>query len=831
MTAGNDPKAASALAQIARDAAASVVETGDLVGVAIGDPNSDLVEQVEFPLAAIARFLALLSANMSMASVSTANVWLQRRQSASLFAPSANGIFVKVPRATDGAASAAEAGLPPPTCWWSIMDRTVLVYAFTEPADARIAQAIVEEFAIAIEGAELSYRACGAYCDLPAGAQVHHGGSLLDVIRHAPSFPRRLLEVAARCGVTGDADALDVVAQIPATWAGLQILERALSRLPDASEPLLTKVATRAWLRAKGYAEAKLVFDKLPAPDRRLDRLALHDYLRLVLRRIQGDDAAGAFKLYFDDVTHDVRLLEGDVSYPLRIKSETLFNKNHHHEFASTLANEIKWAATFDKTTQRWSVDAMPAPHPHKESLGNKVLLGHTGTLSALGVPRVTRYEFAAAYVRDVWAVDAATRVVAATQVARMRPVSDDKFDTLDFFLKLHREGRIPLATEDDVRRYVMALASPLLRHVAVGLLGIYWILGPPGAGKDFLAELVADVHRHATYGTASPKFTISLTNELEDKRQFFAAGPAIYGRAKEAGKRASMAEQLIRFAGTDQLPARGMRENEISIPNTFTWIAESAEDPPNRIEISRRTVGIHCLYVDDEVSLGQVRQEVLEQAPNIVANLLRKVEEKPVSWYVNQANTKSRPVVPVALAQIFDVKLEEVEGRSLDDLFDAMLIYCSNTLHSSTEGEDQRRIASARKQKEGREACLFRSYRLSHFVDTMQTLPGFKALFAELRTAKAIELLVKREEKRYRDVIRGKARCLEVEIRGAMYAFKLVRSNRNFLLEPLLAYLTTMSGPNSGTAPDAPAPPIDLAAAHGDAGVGLACDEAAESP
>jgi hypothetical protein len=269
------------------------------------------------------------------------------------------------------------------------------------------------------------------------------------------------------------------------------------------------------------------------------------------------------------------------------------------------------------------------------------------------------------------------------------------------------------------------------------------------------------------------------------------------------------------------------MRENEIAVPNGFTWLAESAEAPPNRIEISRRTVETHCLHVDDAVSLGQVRQEILKLAPDIVADLLRKVETKPAAWYLNQVNTKSRPVVPVALAQLFDVTLDEVEGRSLDDLFDAMLIYSHNVMHSVTEGEDQRRIALARRSKETREAYTFKSYRLSHFIETMQNTPGYKALFTELRTGKQIELLIQREVKAYRDVTRGKARSLEVEIRGGLFAFKLVKSNRNFILEDATVFRTEMDKPE----PDAPVSnPIDLAAVRGSAHPGETTDHAAKA-
>jgi hypothetical protein len=584
---------------------------------------------------------------------------------------------------------------------------------------------------------------------------------------------------------------------LPATWAGVEVLRHAVRHLAEAKDARFVPMATRVWLRAQGYAEMAPMLANMPAADRRLDRMNVPEYVKLCRGRIDGIDAAGAFNLYFDDVTHDVRLLEGDRSHALKIKSETLFNKAHQHEQAATLANEVFARVDKDPQTLRPAILVGSAVHPAAESLGNKILIGHTGTLAALGVPRIVRHEFAAAFTEDRWSIDATTRAVSAVRAARLHELADESFDVVEYFLSLHRAGRLPLATEADVRRLLMALASPLLRYVALGLLGIYWLLGPPGSGKDFLAELLPDIHRHAVAGVASPKFTISLTNELEDKRQFYAAGPAIYARAKEAGKRAAMAEQLIRLAGTDQLPARGMRENEIAIANVFTYLAESAEEPPSRIEISRRTVEIRVLHVDDEVSLGQVRQEILAKAPQIVAGLRRLVEQQPKDWFVNQTQTKSRPTVPVALAQIFGVKLDEVEGRNLDDLFEAMLLYTSNILHCNGEGENQRQLMVARKDKECREATLFKSYRFSHFIETLQNVSGMKALFAELRSQKSVVLTVQREMKKYRDVARGKAPFLPVEIHGATYAFKMFRSGRNFMLEELKTYEEIMNRPD----------------------------------
>ena len=88
----------------------------------------------------------------------------------------------------------------------------------------------------------------------------------------------------------------------------------------------------------------------------------------------------------------------------------------------------------------------------------------------------------------------------------------------------------------------------------------------------------------------------------------------------------------------------------------------------------------------------------------------------------------------------------------------------------------------------------MFKSYRFSHFIETMRNVSGCKALFAELRSQKAIVLTVQREVKEYRNVTRGKAVFLPVEINGTRYAFRMFRSGRNFMLEELKTYEEIMS-------------------------------------
>src|SRR5206468_348268 len=126
------------------------------------------------------------------------------------------------------------------------------------------------------------------HCVLPAGAYIHSTGPVLDVAKHAPSLPIRVLELVRQRGIAGAAGDSDVIALVSATWAGVEILRHALSNLRDAEAPLFMKVVTRVWLRAKGYAEMKPTVDRLPLSDQRLDRLELHKYMKLCLERIEG---------------------------------------------------------------------------------------------------------------------------------------------------------------------------------------------------------------------------------------------------------------------------------------------------------------------------------------------------------------------------------------------------------------------------------------------------------------------------------------------------------------------------------------------------------------
>ncbi|WP_438033716.1 hypothetical protein [Sorangium sp. So ce204] len=439
----------------------------------------------------------------------------------------------------------------------------------------------------------------------------------------------------------------------------------------------------------------------------------------------------------------------------------------------------------------------------------NKSMMGQRSALRVLGVPAVTRYDLPVAYVKDGWEVEPGTKAVTAT-LAFTFPPNTKEIPALEFFLDLFRAGRLPLATENDVRLFVACIAAPLLRDIGRGQLGIFWFIGPPGAGKDFLAEMAA-----AVWGATSPhplrgSFDINITNDQETKRSFAAAQGAVYARAKEAGKRLGMVETLIQVAGTSTLTARGMRENERSIPNSFVIVADSAEDLPDRREISRRTVMISVADMDDSISKGAVLDEVKQAAPGLLLNLQRLIESKKPEWYLRQTDTRSRLQIPVALSRLLDAALPEVQGQDLSDIFEAMMEFIA-TPGAKEEGERERKKAITRGVKESLEMKTLPSYRMSLFIDQMKGIAGYRELFATFGDkARTLTTRIIRESG-YAAVRTGKVPYLAVKIGNAEYAVKFTRSSRNFILVPVEDYEKQVLSSGKATSPQ-PATPTTQA-------------------
>jgi hypothetical protein len=591
---------------------------------------------------------------------------------------------------------------------------------------------------------------------------------------------RDLLLLAGGHDAAGSA-AFDPVRDLPVTWAAQQLFEHKLNDWLA----LARQAAFETWLYEKALHDAE-------SPE------LVERMLSVYRQRLDGDRAFGPVRMYFSTI--EQRLAYHDAAgrrYSVNCKEGGPSTRSNLHECQSTAA----WVLV-EEEKRDGMVEHVPGWAPTTNSLMNKSVIGQRSALRVLGVPAITHYDLPVAHVVDGWEVEPRTKVVTATKAFNFPP-DVMEINALDFFLGLFRAGRLPLASENDVRLVVACIAAPLLRDIAHGQLGIWWLVAPPGAGKDFMAELMA-----AIWATVSPfplrvSFDVSVTDDLEMKRSFAAAEGAIYARAKEAGKRVGMVETLIKVAGTSTLPARGMQKDERSIPNTFVIVADSAEDLPDRREISRRTVMIAVDDMDDSISKGEVLEEVKRAAPGLLLNLKRLVESQPPEWYLRQADTGSRLLIPVALSRLLGATLPKVQGQDLSDIFEAMKEFTA-TPTAKEEGEREKKKAIDRAAKEPLETKTLPSYRMSLFIDQMRGIAGYRELFATFGDkANMLTTRIMRESG-YAAVRTGKLPYLPVKIGNTNYALKFTRGGRNFILIPAEDYDKLVLSP-AGAAASSP--------------------------
>ena len=505
------------------------------------------------------------------------------------------------------------------------------------------------------------------------------------------------------------------------------------------------------------------------------DRLPVDQVLGVYAVRLLGYGGLGPVAVYFDRLRANLAFEDSAEQVYIVACEKSLSLKTNTHEAMSTAAYVL-----VAKETEEGLV-TLPGWLPFALSLLNKLRLGHRDALRLLGVPELIRDHLPIAHLTENWTITPITNHIQGTLVSTILD-EHEEIDAQSFFMDLWNCGELPLATENDVKLFICLIASPLLRYVA-GQLGVYWFVGPPGVGKDFLAELARIIWEHVAPNGARVAFDINLAGDLEMKRSFEMAAGSVYARAKEACKRAGMAEMLIRLAGTDTISVRGLYQNEKTIPNTFTIIADSAEDVPDRREISRRTTLIQLKFMEDSISKGQVHRKIQSAAPGIIKYLKRVVESEVPDWYLTQANTGSRPLVPVALASLFGATLPRVEGEDLTEIFEVMLTF-THTPQGKQEGQAQLEYAKKRASHESKYGLALPSYRFAMFIDSMRTVPGCHEVID--RFGNKSRFMVNRivRESDYADVRTGKAPYLPVELHGEKYAFRIEQSRR-FILAP----------------------------------------------
>jgi hypothetical protein len=722
-------------------------------------------------------------------------VWLQDRSSPSNeLHVQHHGIIVNVDEDyADFLQVFADAGLPLPNVTYKTTRGHRALFVFGKPVDKRTFAVIGKKLVLNIKGADSaswestqgqhlpsciqSDRGQEVDVDFPA-IQVH--ANSLNVAAFLSEITPRFREIIAPGSALSPEERLDPVPDLEVTWASIEYLDQRF-RKAYADEPranVLVEAAIEVCEYARACYEVKQWIQEAtaagaenPIPPTPADFLALYG------ERLHGIDGAGAFRLMYDIEAKRLRLLTTEGATSLLVKGESLSLQAHYHELASTAAYTIGGTAAPAVILCAQVV-----------SLFNKALIGHTGCLRELGIPKIQRYEHPVSFVNEGFAVDPQNKIITAIQTGKIGK-ADPTFDVVEYFLGLFRAGRLPLASEPDVLRYLMAIAAPFLRHIAPGLLGVFWFTGTTGAGKDFMSEMVSDIWQAGSSGQVATKFDLNCHNDLELKRSFSQATNAVFCRVKEAGKRPDLVNHLIRLAATDAISARAMRQDEFLMANRFVYLADSLEDLPTRKEVARRTVFVEVARVmGAQINLGALHAEVLGHSADIIASLKRLVESHPAKWYLQHENVGLRPVGQVALAELFVVDLPEVAGRNLDDLFDALFQYLDRP-DVADEGEMNRRNA---RPKDGRDMGTFRNYRLPHFRDVMRNVDGFGQLFRDFPSARSIELALQRELD-YAEVARGRVPYVRVEHGRRAYAFKLVRENRNFILEPELKFCDAM--------------------------------------
>ncbi len=581
-------------------------------------------------------------------------------------------------------------------------------------------------------------------------------------------------------------DPIWTVTVVPVTWAGEAYLRHGLAVL-GASEALVA-VCLDIWRFLSAVAE-RVALNELKAD---AAPPLIGSYERVYNARLQGFDEMGPTRLYFNVSSGKLMRLDSNGSgRELLVRGNTLSTTAHLHEWTSTLGWRLAASGSASASLQ--------VGGDNYKSAFNKAMTGTRSALAMLGIPIVERIAYPAVFTEDdVRFCD--DSIVEMRHIGRLRP-ANDQLDVVEYFMALWRDGRLPLDTEEDVRRFVVTLALPLIRYLAIGLLGVCWFIGPPGAGKDFLAELGPDTW-HAALEAPTSKSKFDLDNgkdELEMKRNISQAGGAVYARAKEAAKRGeAFITALIRLGGTDQIPARAMRENEIEIENTFTIVADSAEDLPDRREVHRRTLLMHVRRLDED-ALGEVRAEILSRAPEIIASLKRIVETQPPEYFTQQRNTNGRPVGQVALARLFGVNLEAVVGRNLDDLWDALIDFSNSAAAQAETQIATDRFAQDKRVADDVRAVLdvhpraLQVFRLSAMVKaSTDRLSVHHLFFANYRSTGGIVNLIKREGD-YATQVRKRG-YLRVETGSGAYALRLLRGDRYVLWMPEAVYQSAMA-------------------------------------
>ncbi len=279
----------------------------------------------------------------------------------------------------------------------------------------------------------------------------------------------------------GTVPRFDPLRHLPVTSFAVKFVRFRLSGWPLVDVDAVVHLWTLEWARR----------DKERLKSELVDEQRVREVYR---QRLQGVHGLAPMRVYYE--RGGARLVHDDPEH----RALTVSTRNGPSLTANAieLKSTALWQPMLVKTAE--GDDVKPGWGPDAVSLLHKLAVGHGDVLAKLGVPAVTTYSLPVAHVSESWTIQSGTHHIEGVTV-RETFGDVEEVDALGFFLGLFEVGRIPLASENDVRLFVLLLATPLLRHIAPGLLGVAWFQGPPGAGKDFMAEMA----RHVWEACAAP--------------------------------------------------------------------------------------------------------------------------------------------------------------------------------------------------------------------------------------------------------------------------------------------------------------------------------------
>jgi hypothetical protein len=598
----------------------------------------------------------------------------------------------------------------------------------------------------------------------------------------------------------------DPLRDVPLTIAGERFvryrLQEALAGTKDAV--LMIDIGARVWEFAYGFPEYEFLVDKIErivsenvVKPEQLERLRKLDYLLNPLhQRLRGIDKTGPFHLYYDEIKRELRKLGDDgCSYALNITKAKMGWTNHAHEWAATTAY-TKGSVQYDEEACLITVKNTKAAHA--DSHMNKASVGIAVHLQSLGIGKYCVYHSPAAFVFEEWRLNDHTGCIEASlppappTVEGAKQLSDhfaadvadveEDCDALKFFLALYRADRLPFASENDCRIYVMWLAAPLLRDLIPGQIGGFWPHGPSGSGKGYCRDGAERVWENASPHADKISFELALTKEEERRKSFAMAGDALFCIAKEAKKNDEHTNLLIRYSTERKISVRGNWVDEQEMLNRFVYIADSVEEPPDLREVHRRFTTLH-VYKRPDQQLANIEFDIEPHGAAIIDSLKTYLETKTPEWFKRQWSKDGRPFGTVALAKMFGVKLAPVTGKSLDELFEAMHEHAEENKDQAEKyraGAADKKVEQALKQ--------YPSHSLGTFVSALGTLPKYRHLASYYKYGKTIVDALSRETD-IGAVAAGKKEFLEVNIGGQAYAFKLGKQNSRFILVPADEY------------------------------------------